>query len=81
MDIVLVEWLDSRHGEGWIRLEEVQADLAPTRCESVGWLISQDNDSITLAGHCADNPKQVCGDMTIPAKAVLSITRLQKLGV
>jgi hypothetical protein len=73
MQLVLVEWLDSRRGEGWARLEELRADLEATRCKSVGWIISRDKSSITLAGHLAENPDQCCGDMTIPAKAILSI--------
>ena len=76
MQLVLVEWMDSRRGEGWARLEDLRSDLDVTRCKSVGWIISKDRVSLTLAGHIADNPQQCCGDMTIPTKAILNISTL-----
>jgi hypothetical protein len=76
MELVLVEWLDSRRGEGWTRLDDLRVDLDATRCKSVGWIISKDKVSLTLAGHIAENPEQCCGDMTIPSKAILSISKL-----
>lgn len=76
MELVLVEWLDSRRGEGWVRLEELRDDLKATRCRSVGWIIGKDDSSLTLAGHLGDNPEQCCGDITIPSKAILSISPL-----
>jgi hypothetical protein len=79
VELVLVEWLDSRRGEGWTCLEDLQSDLEATRCKSVGWIIARDSKSLTLAGHFAENPKQVCGDMTIPAKAILNISYLSKM--
>ena len=77
--LVLVEWLDSRRGEGWSRLEDLRDDLRVTRCRSVGWIIAHDSSSLTLAGHLGDNPEQCCGDMTIPSRAILSISNLAPL--
>jgi hypothetical protein len=77
MELVLVEWLDSRRGEGWTRLEDLQSDLEATHCRSVGWVIARDKKSLTLAGHLADNPEQCCGDMTIPAASILRILPLK----
>ena len=76
MELVLVEWLDSRRGEGWTRLDDLRDDLEATHCKSVGWIIARDSRSITLAGHVATKPEQCCGDMTIPAKAILKISTL-----
>lgn len=78
MRLVFVEWLDSRRGEGWACLDDLRADLQATRCKSVGWVISKDKESLTLAGHIAHNPEQVCGDMTIPMKAVIRIQDLRE---
>ena len=75
MELVLVEWLDSRRGEGWARLEEVR-DESPTRCRSVGWIIRKSPSALTIAGHLGENPEQCCGDMTIPKR---SITKIRKL--
>lgn len=72
--LVLVEWLDSRRGEGWVRLDEIDGSV--TRCRSVGWIIAKDSESVTLAGHVGENPEQCCGDLTIPKRAVVRMTAL-----
>lgn len=64
--LVLVEWLDSRRGEGWVRLNELESSI--TRCRSVGWLINEDAESLALAGHLAENPEQCCCDLMIPER-------------
>jgi hypothetical protein len=74
VELVLIEWLDSRRGEGWVRLDEL--DSTVTRCRSVGWIVARDRDSVTLAGHLGENPDQCCGDLTIPQKAMLRMTPL-----
>lgn len=72
--LVLIEWLDSRRGEGWVRLDEL--DVSITKCKSVGWIIAKDKTSVTLAGHIGENPDQCCGDLSIPLRAVQRITPL-----
>lgn len=72
--LVLVEWLDSRRGEGWVRLNELETTLS--HCRSVGWIIAKDSESVTLAGHIGENPAQCCGDLTIPKRAIQKITYL-----
>jgi hypothetical protein len=69
LELVLIDWIDSRRGEGWVRLDEIEA--AATRCRSVGWIICRDKESVTLAGHMGENPAQCCGDLTIPKRAIL----------
>jgi len=71
---VLIEWLDSRRGERWVRLDELESTV--TRCRSVGWIISKDKQSVTLAGHLGENPAQCCSDLTIPRCAISKITQL-----
>jgi hypothetical protein len=77
VQLVLVEWLDSRRGEGWVRLDEL-GDLSVTRCKSVGWIIAKDSSSLTLAGHIGENPEQCCGDITIPTKSILKTINLRE---
>lgn len=72
--LVLVEWEDSRRGEGWVRLEELENTI--TRCRSVGWIIAKDKTSLTLAGHMGVDPEQCCGDLTIPMRAILKMIPL-----
>jgi hypothetical protein len=74
--LVLVEWLDSRRGEGWVRLDELEGTV--TKCRSVGWIIFKDRQSVTLAGHIGENPAQCCGDLTIPSRAISKITQLHE---
>ena len=76
MELVLVEWLDSRRGEGWVRLDDLRDDVSATRCRSVGWVIARDKASLTVAGHLGEKPDQCCGEITIPAKAILKISKL-----
>jgi hypothetical protein len=74
--LVLVEWLDSRRGEGWTHIEELRRGVPPTKCRSVGWIVARDRSALTLASHLGDNPDQCCGDITIPTKAVLAVITL-----
>jgi len=66
--------VDSRRGEGWVRLDELES--AVTECRSVGWVVAKDKHSLTLAGHIGENPAQCCGDVTIPRRAISKITEL-----
>ena len=74
-ELVLVEWLDSRRGEGWVRLNELNGTV--TKCKSVGWVVAKDTESLTLAGHIGEDPEQCCGDLTIPKCSIRSITPLK----
>jgi len=75
LELVLVEWLDSRRGEGWVRLDELESTA--TKCRSVGWVVAKDATSLTLAGHLGENPDQCCGDLTIPTQSIQQITPLK----
>ena len=81
--LVLVEWLDSRGGEGWVRLHEL--DAAVIKCKSVGWVVVANDELITLAPHLGTNPndtpalpEQCCGDMTIPRCAITRIRQIKE---
>jgi hypothetical protein len=74
--LVLVEWLDSRRGEGWVRLDELESTV--TKCHSVGWIIAKDKESLTLSGHIGESPAQCCGDLTIRRRAISKITQLRQ---
>jgi hypothetical protein len=51
------------------------------KCRSVGWLLHDGPDCKLIVPHIseehADAEEQGCGDMTIPSKAVLSMTDLK----
>jgi hypothetical protein len=72
--LVRIDWYDSRRGEGWIPVSEIEVGVA--HCVSVGWIIAHDNCSITITSHFGDIPDQICGDMSIPRMAILRIKKL-----
>ena len=81
MRLVLVEWHDSFGcSANW---EEIGEDCAPKvlTCRSVGWLVYDGEDCKVIVPHLAEATdhtlRQGCGDMTIPARAILSLVDLQ----
>jgi hypothetical protein len=75
--LVLVEWVDSRRGEGWVRLAEINGTV--TKCRSVGWIVAKDDCSLTLAGHIGEEPEQCCGDLTIPKCSIRKVMILREV--
>ena len=75
--VVRVDWVDSARNAGWHapRFAREKRDL---RCSSVGWLVDDTPDEITVASHIAWPDGDVCDTMTIPRCAVL---RIKKIGV
>ncbi|WP_337746937.1 hypothetical protein [Victivallis vadensis] len=78
MKLFFVEWVDSCQGNGWQPVENSIGTRA-MRCFSIGWLIAESKDSLTLAPHVSekDHPTafhQCCGAMTIPKRAIVQKT-------
>jgi hypothetical protein len=72
--LIAVQWLDSHYRPGWTT--ESAAESAVT-CYSVGWLIRDGKESLTLAASITDEScPQRCGEMTIPRVAVIRIDKL-----
>jgi hypothetical protein len=72
--ITYVKCLDSRGvGSQWTSMHDLQHE--PCRCDSVGWLIYEDDEVIELAPHRTDiehgDEMQVCGEMVIPRVCIL----------
>ena len=81
--LVLIEWLDSHHGRGWRTMEELLEAAEPLYCQSVGWIIVENEACKVLAPHVGgerggDTMLQACGDMTIPTVAILKVTTLRE---
>jgi hypothetical protein len=79
MRLVLVEWEDS-HGNGeWQEIGGEIEDRALV-CRSVGWLVLDGKRAKVIAPHMNESESGVelqgCGIMTIPAAAVISMTKL-----
>ena len=76
--IRLVHWLDST---GWNRWQDA-ADFVETEipndnmtCESIGWIIHEDDDSISIAGSRTAHD-QIDGVIRIPKAAIVDMWTL-----
>jgi hypothetical protein len=81
-ELVLVEWIDSHSGKDWQPLDEIAKAARPVRCRSVGWLVSQENQTTVLVAHLAgegdgDLRTYGCGDMAIPTGAIVRMVHLR----
>ena len=81
--LVLIEWLDSHSGRGWQTAEMLRQAAEPLYCQSVGWLLSDTKDCKVLVPHIGgerdgDMMMQGCGDLVIPARAIVKMTPLVK---
>lgn len=67
---IYLEWEDSSSYASTVWKEREDCTNKPTvRCKSVGFVIGETKDSITLAGSL-DGGRFVSGDMTIPKSAI-----------
>lgn len=79
--LVLVDWFDSFGvGPDWSEWDEAR-EVQPLVCQSVGWVLRDNNDVLVIASHRSDkdhkhSSQQWCGDMTIPKVAVVKVTNL-----
>lgn len=74
--IVKIEWVDSARSFDWSLLEEI--DNKPVNCISVGFLIENTKEHITIAQNYGLKPEQVCNLITIPKCSVKSIKKLKE---
>jgi len=83
MRLVLIEWMDSHSGRGWRDVSSLEQAAVPLYCRSVGWLLADRKDCKVIVPHIAGEKNgevllQGCGDLTIPAKAIVKVTILRK---
>lgn len=82
--LALIEWEDSFGcSSSWADLSTEHP--TPLRCRSVGWIVHQDAHCVVIVPHVTDHhdgvaSRQGCGDMTIPARAVVRVVTLDELG-
>ncbi len=71
-----VEWIDSAgQDEGWSNRIAVES-WSPCKIATVGFLISESDDSITLAGSISDNEK-LDGVLVIPKCSIKKKKRVR----
>lgn len=78
--LVVIHWIDSCSIEGWTSLEEIP--LEPTLVVSVGWILAETENALTLVPHCGetDGHEAVSGSMTIPLICIKRRIRLDLNG-
>ena len=81
--LVLIEWLDAHAGRGWQTAGQITEAAEPLYCRSVGWLVAETEDCKVVVPHIfgEKNGEQIlsgCGDLTIPAKAIVRFRVLLK---
>lgn len=75
MKAVKVEWLDTCSGTpNWAQLDNIE--VGPLKCESVGWLIKETEDYISIAQNYCEEENLVADTMTFPKKIVTKISDL-----
>ena len=73
--LVVVDWLDAEHSDGWTSLKKVEA-LKPVIVHSVGWVVTDTELLLVLAACIGDTWKP--GD-TVGRAIVLPRSMVQKV--
>lgn len=70
MRLMAIEWIDSCGPDGWTRTSEVET--SPVVCRSVGWIIAESEEAMTIAPHLGPDSEdpQCNGAITIPKVCV-----------
>lgn len=78
MPIVEVAWIDSQMAGGWHSVEDMRhaVEQGALECRTSGYLFCDQTDRVTIVGSQSDS-EHVGDGMTIPRRAILSITTLR----
>lgn len=81
--LVFVEWMDSHTIHEWAPLD-AEPMGEPLACQSVGWLVRQDERVYVIAPHISQpdhpsGPQMGCGVMVIPTAVVKTMRTLLPL--
>lgn len=80
MKLRYVRWIDSNGGSGWTPLTTL-AWFSPVEIHSIGWLLKEDGESLTLVQSYDARPEgKPNGDnfVNIPMSAVIEVRKLRK---
>ena len=76
MKIVVIDWVDSVRAFDWTLMEDV--DEKPVNCTSVGFLLKETDDYVTIAQNYGLEPEQVCNLITIPKCSIRNIREIKE---
>lgn len=75
LDLVLIEWADAESQDAWTEMDDVRN--VPKKVYSVGWLLLEDDDAVTLIG--SKSSDDMCfASVTIPKGMILKRTKLKE---
>ncbi len=78
--LVRIHWVDSSESRGWVSPEHASKDPG-LKCESVGWLIAENEKFKTISGHrslsVGGESEAYCSTMTIPTCAIRKMSKIQ----
>lgn len=81
MKIIEVDWIDAESWSGWSSREEMLARLAPGRIQkSVGYLLKEDAEGVTIVQTCQVPGDNVADGIFIPQKYIVNSRLLRKRG-
>lgn len=75
--IVVIKWIDSVRTFDWTLLDDV--DEKSLDCISAGFLINENEKTVTIAQNYGIKPEQVCNLITIPRCSIISIEELKNV--
>lgn len=70
MNFEYIRWIDSSSLTDRVRHDVGEVPTNITYCESVGWVVAETDDVVTLAGHRDEQSGQVAGVMLIPVVSI-----------
>lgn len=76
MKIVEIDWVDSVRAFDWTLMEDV--DEKSLDCVSVGFLLKETDEHITIAQNYGIKPEQVCNLITIPKCSIRNIREIKQ---
>ena len=76
MKKVIIDWVDSVRASDWTYTEDI--DGKTMNCISIGFLLKETDDSVTIAQNYGLNPEQVCNLMTIPKCSIRNVREIKE---
>jgi hypothetical protein len=73
--IIVIDWVDSIRSFDWTLIEDIDEKLLD--CVSVGFLLKETDDCITIAQNYGLEPEQVCNLITIPKCSIKNIREIK----
>lgn len=75
--LAIVKWVDSGGRNSWMSMDEAERENV-CQCESVGWIVSDNEERIVIVQSRDHSNGTVHSTMTIPKVAVKSVQYLRK---